>query len=81
MAPFRFEAPLTPFPSRQACRRDPHIKATHRRRGTIIKRYEVLLIEGAGGVGVTLSEDFLVIDLISELRIRPWSYLVPVWER
>ncbi|MFD2878152.1 dethiobiotin synthase [Paenibacillus rhizoplanae] len=35
----------------------------------LTRRYEVLLIEGAGGVAVPLTEDALMVDFISELGI------------
>jgi dethiobiotin synthetase len=35
----------------------------------LVKRYEALLIEGAGGVAVPLTDDALMADLIAELHV------------
>lgn len=35
----------------------------------LTNRYEALLIEGAGGVAVPLTDDALVVDLIAELHV------------
>ncbi|MUT67957.1 dethiobiotin synthase [Paenibacillus sp. NEAU-GSW1] len=69
VAPFSFEAPLTPFLAAK------HAGATLTLQGIIdagrplMERYEALLIEGAGGVAVPLTNDALVLDLIAALRI------------
>ncbi|WP_458464011.1 dethiobiotin synthase [Paenibacillus sp.] len=69
VATFTFQAALAPmFAARQegvsVTLRDV-ISAGLRLSG----RYEAVLVEGAGGVAVPLTEDALVVDLISELRL------------
>ncbi|MFC5471067.1 dethiobiotin synthase [Cohnella suwonensis] len=69
VAPYTFEAPLTPLLAAK------HSGATLSLEGIIaagrplFQRYEALLVEGAGGVAVPLTENRLMIDLISELRM------------
>ncbi|WP_410511375.1 dethiobiotin synthase [Paenibacillus sp. BR2-3] len=69
VAPFTFQEPLTPMLAAKHAGVTLTLKEIIAAGGPLIKRYEALLIEGAGGVAVPLTEDSLVIDLISELRI------------
>ncbi|MCM3748004.1 dethiobiotin synthase [Paenibacillus pasadenensis] len=67
VSPFTFEAPLAPMlAARQAgveLTMDGLIAA-----GTpLAERYDALLVEGAGGVAVPLTEDALVADFMAEL--------------
>ncbi|MDQ0877444.1 dethiobiotin synthetase [Paenibacillus sp. V4I3] len=68
VAPFTFEASLTPFLAAKHAGVTLTIKELIAAGEPLINRYEALLIEGAGGVAVPLTEDSLVIDLISELH-------------
>lgn len=69
VAPFTFEASLTPYLAAKHAGVTLTIKELIAAGEPLINRYEALLIEGAGGVAVPLTEDSLVIDLISELGI------------
>ncbi|WP_372660938.1 dethiobiotin synthase [Cohnella sp.] len=69
VAPFTFEAPLTPMLAAKHAGVTLTLKEILTAGEPLINRYEALLIEGAGGAAVPLTEDSLVIDLISELRI------------
>ncbi len=69
VAPFTFEAPLTPFLAAKHAGVTLTLKELLAAGEPLMKRYEALLVEGAGGVAVPLTDDALVIDLISELRI------------
>lgn len=69
VAPFTFEAPLSPFLAAKQAGIRLTLKRIRDAGEPLMKRYESLLVEGAGGVAVPLTEDALVIDLISELRI------------
>lgn len=69
VAPFTFEAPLTPLLAAKRAGATLTLKELIAAGEPLVKRYEVLLIEGAGGVAVPLTDDALVADLISELRI------------
>jgi len=69
VAPFSFEEPLTPFLAARHAGITLTLKELITAGKPLMKRYEALVVEGAGGVAVPLTEDTLVIDLISELRI------------
>jgi dethiobiotin synthetase len=69
VAPFTFEAPLTPMLAAKQAGVTLTLKELIAAGVPLTKRYEALLIEGAGGVAVPLTEDALVVDLIAELRI------------
>lgn len=68
VATFTFKAPLTPMLAAKqegvAITLQEIISAGQ----PLTNRYEWVLIEGAGGVAVPLTEDSLVVDLISKLR-------------
>lgn len=69
VAPFTFEEPLTPMLAAKHAGVTLSLKDLIAAGEPLIHRYDQLFIEGAGGVAVPLTEDTLVIDLISELRI------------
>ena len=69
VAPFTFEAPLTPLLAAKQAGVTLTMKALIAAGEPLIKRYDALLIEGAGGVAVPLTDSALVVDLISELRV------------
>lgn len=69
VAPFTFEAPLTPMLAAKRAGVTFTLEELIAAGEPLVKRYEALLIEGAGGVAVPLTDDALVVDLISELHI------------
>ena len=69
VAPFTFEAPLTPLLAAKQAGVTLTMKELIAAGEPLTDRYDALLIEGAGGVAVPLTEDALVVDLISVLRI------------
>lgn len=69
VAPFTFEAPLTPMLAARQAGVILTLKELIAAGAPLTKRYEALLVEGAGGVAVPLTDDTLIVDLISELRI------------
>ncbi|MDK8193728.1 dethiobiotin synthase [Paenibacillus sp. UMB7766-LJ446] len=66
---FTFQAPLTPMLAAKQEGVTITLQEIITAGQPLIHRYESVLIEGAGGVAVPLTEDSLVVDLISELRI------------
>ncbi|GFZ81933.1 ATP-dependent dethiobiotin synthetase BioD [Paenibacillus marchantiophytorum] len=70
VAPFTFEAPLTPMLAAKHVGVTLTIQDIIAAGEPLAKRYEALLIEGAGGVAVPLNDHALVVDLIAELH-RP----------
>lgn len=69
VASFTFQAPLTPMLAAKQDGVTITLQEIIAAGQPLIHRYESILIEGAGGVAVPLTEDSLVVDLISELRI------------
>ncbi|MFC6650855.1 dethiobiotin synthase [Paenibacillus rhizoplanae] len=69
VAPFTFEAPLTPMLAAKQAGVTLTLNEIIASGLPLTRRYEVLLIEGAGGVAVPLTEDALMVDFISELGI------------
>jgi len=69
VAPFTFEAPLTPMLAAKQAGVTLTLKDLIDAGVPLTKRYEALIIEGAGGVAAPLTDNALIADLISELRI------------
>ncbi|MEW9701117.1 dethiobiotin synthase [Paenibacillus sp. SI8] len=69
VAPFSFEAPLTPLIAAKQAGVTLTLKELIAAGKPLAERYEALLVEGAGGVAVPLTDDALVADLIAALRI------------
>lgn len=69
VAPFTFEAPLTPLLAAKKAGVTLTMKALLSAGEPLIERYDALLIEGAGGTAVPLTDHALVVDLISELGV------------
>ncbi|MDQ8732944.1 dethiobiotin synthase [Paenibacillus sp. LHD-38] len=69
VAPFSFEAPLTPLLAAKQAGVTLTLKELIAAGIPLASRYEALIIEGAGGVAVPLTDDALVADLISELQL------------
>ncbi|MCQ6557324.1 dethiobiotin synthase [Paenibacillus mendelii] len=69
VAPFTFADPLTPLLAAQQAGVSLQLKDLIVAGEPLAHRYEALLIEGAGGAAVPLTDDALVVNLISELRI------------
>jgi dethiobiotin synthetase len=68
VAPFSFQAPLTPLLAAKQHGMDITLQEIIKAGQPLADRYESVLIEGAGGVAVPLTGDSFVVDLISELR-------------
>lgn len=69
VAPYTFEAPLTPMLAAKQAGLTLTLKEIITAGAPLTKRYDAMLIEGSGGVAVPLTDDTLMVDLISELRI------------
>lgn len=69
VAPFSFAAPLTPLLAAREAGVTLTLEKLIASGGPLAKRYDALLVEGAGGVAVPLAEDALVADLMAELRL------------
>lgn len=69
VASFTFEAALTPMLAARQAGVAFTMEQLIARGEPLTKRYDALLVEGAGGVAVPLTDSELVTDLITELRI------------
>lgn len=68
VSPYTFEAPLTPLLAAQKAGARLTLQELIEAGEPLARRYESIVIEGAGGVAVPLTEDALVADLIAKLR-------------
>ncbi|AJY77619.1 dethiobiotin synthase [Paenibacillus beijingensis] len=69
VAPFTFAAPLTPMLAARQEGVTLTLDAIVAAGAPLADRYEALLVEGAGGVAVPLTEEALVADLIAQLAL------------
>ncbi|SFD63200.1 dethiobiotin synthetase [Paenibacillus catalpae] len=69
VAPFTFEAPLTPVLAAKQSGVTLSLKELISAGAPLVDRYQALIVEGAGGVAVPLTDDALMADFISELRL------------
>ncbi|CAM3521642.1 dethiobiotin synthase [Paenibacillus lupini] len=69
VAPFTFEAPLTPMLAAKQSGVALTLKELIAAGAPLVDRYQALIVEGAGGVAVPLTEDAFVADFIAELRM------------
>jgi len=68
VAPYSFRAPLAPMLAAEAEGVQLMKEALRRAGEPLYERYNALLVEGAGGIAVPLTNDALAIDWIAELR-------------
>ncbi|MFD0586512.1 dethiobiotin synthase [Paenibacillus sp. GCM10027627] len=69
VAPYSFAAPLAPYAAAQKSGMSLTLESITEAGRPLAKRYDALLVEGAGGVLVPLAEDGLVLDLMAELGL------------
>ena len=67
--PLFFKAPLAPTISASLERREMDLDAVYRAYWYLQKKYDVMVVEGIGGVKVPLGESTYVADLIQALRL------------
>jgi dethiobiotin synthetase len=67
--PQYFKAPLAPTVAAALERREVDIEAIYRAYWFLQKHYDLLVVEGIGGVKVPLGESTYVVDLIQALRL------------
>lgn len=68
-APMIFTYPSSPHLAARVDGREVDIKAIDKARKTLEERYDTLLVEGAGGMMVPLTERYLTIDYITDRRL------------
>lgn len=68
-APMIFTYPSSPHLAARVDGREVDIKAIDEARKTLEERYDTLLVEGAGGMMVPLTERYLSIDYITDRRL------------
>jgi len=64
-----FEAPLAPTVAAAFERRALHLESVYSAFWTLSKKYDVMVVEGIGGVKVPLGESTYVADMIEALRL------------
>ncbi|SDT27033.1 dethiobiotin synthetase [Paenibacillaceae bacterium GAS479] len=69
VAPFTYEAPLAPMLAARQAGATLKLEDVIAAGLPLAARYEALIVEGAGGVAVPLTENALVADLIAELSM------------
>ncbi|ACT00137.1 dethiobiotin synthase [Paenibacillus sp. JDR-2] len=69
VAPFTFEAPVTPMLAAKQSGVTLTLSELITAGEPLIDRYQALIVEGAGGVAVPLTEDAFVADFIYQLRL------------
>ncbi|MDH4619518.1 dethiobiotin synthase [Brevibacillus sp. AY1] len=69
VAPFTFAAPLTPLLAARSEGVELTFAALREAGEPLVRRYDALLIEGAGGVAVPLTEDAFVADWATRLAL------------
>ena len=69
--PWHFRAPIAPLPAARRERRQVRLADVLAHVRAMQKRFDVLLVEGAGGVLSPLGENFNSRDLIAALRATP----------
>lgn len=68
-APMIFTYPSSPHLAAKVDGREVDIKAIDDARKTLEERYDTLLVEGAGGIMVPLTDAYLTIDYITDRRL------------
>lgn len=69
VAPFTFAAPLTPLLAARGEGVELTLTALREAGEPLVRRYDALLVEGAGGVAVPLTKDAFVADLAARLAL------------
>lgn len=69
IAPYRFRAPLAPFLAAKREQVDLQLAEIMAKGATLRQRHEHLLVEGAGGLAVPLTDNELVADLAAALQL------------
>lgn len=69
VSPVRFKTPASPWQASQAEKRPIDIKLILQKFHLLASRHEYMLVEGVGGILAPITEKYLVIDLIRDLRL------------
>lgn len=67
--PVRFENPLAPFPASEIEGINVDIEYIKKAYSKLSKKYNVILVEGIGGLLVPLKKDYLLLDLIRDFGL------------
>lgn len=71
IVPYRFKTPLAPFMSSMVEGRKINIKKIEDSYHCLSRKHEVMLVEGAGGLMVPLTDRVTYLDLIKTLKLSP----------
>jgi adenosylmethionine-8-amino-7-oxononanoate aminotransferase len=67
--PYKFSMPLAPLPAAETDHQVIDIEKIVTAYGYLIKKYEFVVVEGAGGLIVPIKKDYTTIDLIKDLNL------------
>lgn len=70
VAPYSFFTPLSPLLAAEAEGVRLTTASLYEAGKPLFRRFDALLVEGAGGVAVPLTEDVLIVDWIAELKMK-----------
>jgi dethiobiotin synthetase len=67
--PVRLKYPLAPYPAAQKEGKKIEIKKIFKAYRTLSQKHELILVEGIGGVAVPITANYVVIDLIRDMKL------------
>lgn len=69
ITPIRFKNPLAPLPASRIENKTIKIEEIHRAFLKLSSKYDVIIVEGIGGLLVPIKKDYFVLDLALELKL------------
>ncbi|HET6514633.1 MAG TPA: dethiobiotin synthase [Thermodesulfovibrionales bacterium] len=69
ITPCCFEAPVAPFVASEREGRDVNVNSVIEKFNVLLKKYDAVLVEGAGGILVPIRRDYFMIDLAREMGL------------
>jgi len=67
--PIKFKYPLAPYPAAKKERKKLKLRSIFKAFNELAKRHELVLVEGIGGVAVPITANYVLIDLIRDMRL------------
>jgi len=75
IVPYQFSLPASPYVAKE--NKSINLKKINNLKNQILKKCDVLLIEGAGGLMVPIEKNFFMIDLIKALKVDKTILITP----
>ncbi len=70
VVPFRYRKPLSPYAAQLEGEQEINIKTLHQKYDSLKEKYEILLVEGAGGIAVPLKRNYTYADLAKDWQLE-----------